>query len=181
MRSSPWRSRSDHSFALATASPRVGQAGLPDRRDDGPQKHDATPPRRWRRALAHGVRRGIAMATSAALLIGPTPLGMLTSRPVAAAPISFDGTTTYTQNFQSFSTTTGNSSITLQQMAEVSTLTGGSAISGWYTYLSGGSTGVRWFSADGGSSSTGGFRSMYSSSDGNLALGSQGSGNVIGF
>jgi autotransporter-associated beta strand protein len=141
-----------------------------------------TPPRRWRRALAHGVRRGIALLTSLALVIGPTPLGMLTGRPVVAAPIGFDGTTTYTQDFQGFSTTTGTSSITVQQMAEVSTLAGGGSVSGWYVYNQAGwATGNRWFAADGGASSTGGFRSMYSSSNGNLALGAQGSGNSVAF
>jgi len=147
-----------------------------------PRKAMASAPRTWRRRLARGVRHGIAMATSAALLIGPTPLGMLASRPVAAAPISFDGTTAYTQNFQSFSTTTGTSSITLQQMAEVSTLAGGGSVSGWYVYSQAGwTTGNRWFAADGGSSATGGFRSMYSSSNGNLALGSQGSSSSVAF
>lgn len=147
-----------------------------------PRKAIASSPRTWRRRLARGVRRGIALATGVALLIGPTPLGMLASRPVAAAPISFDGTTTYTQNFQSFSTTAGTSSITLQQMAEVSALSGGGSVSGWYVYnQSGWTTGNRWFAADGGSSSTGGFRSMYSTSSGNLALGAQGSSSSVAF
>lgn len=122
------------------------------------------------------------MATSMALFVGPGPGGPMGLRPAFAAPIAFDGNTTYTQDFQGFSSTTGTSSITLQQMAEVTTLAGGSAISGWYVYNQAGwATGNRWFSADGGSSSTGGFRSMYSSSNGNIALGSQGSGGSVAF
>ena len=89
---------------------------------------------------------------------------------------------TYTQDFQTFLTTSGSSSITQQQMAEIPTLANGGTVNGWYVYnQSGWATGFRWFSADSGSSSTGGFRSMYSSSGGNLALGSQGSGSSVGF
>lgn len=101
--------------------------------------------------------------------------------PAMAAPVTFT-TGTYTQNFQGFSTTAGTSSVTLQQMYDVSSLAGAGTVSGWYIYTQAGwATGNRWFAADGGASTTGGFRTLYSSSGGNLALGSQGSGNSVAF
>jgi fibronectin-binding autotransporter adhesin len=101
---------------------------------------------------------------------------------VAAAPITFDGTTTYTQNFDSMSSTSGTSAVTSSSMTEVSTLSGGTGITGWYVYgLGWTGTASKWFAADGGASSTGGFRGMYSSSGGNKALGSLASSSATGF
>jgi fibronectin-binding autotransporter adhesin len=107
-----------------------------------------------------------------------------------AAVISFDGTTAYTQDFQ---TMTGSALVTTQSlnvntMTEVSTLlTGSSGVQGWFILPQAGtgsnawttSTG-KWHGADSGSSSTGGFRQLYDSSGGR-ALGSQGSGSAFGF
>ena len=143
----------------------------------------------WRRrgggftaALATGLRRAIAVVTSLAIAIGPTPLGLLASRPAGAAPITFDGTTAYTQSFETMSSTTGTSAVVVSSMTEVSTLSGGTGITGWYIYGAGWTgTANKWFAADGGTSNAGGFRGMYSSAGGNKALGSQGSGSASGF
>ncbi|MBM4013189.1 MAG: hypothetical protein FJ286_17825, partial [Planctomycetes bacterium] len=89
---------------------------------------------------------------------------------------------TYSQNFQTFLTVSGSSQIIQRQMHETSALANGGSVNGWYVYNQGGwSTGIRWWAADGGTSTNGGFRSMYSSSSGNLALGSQGSASSVAF
>ena len=109
-----------------------------------------------------------------------------------AAVISFDGTTTYTQDFQ---TMTGTALVTTQSlnvntMTEVSTLlTGSPGVQGWFILPQSGTTGSgnpwttsssKWHGADSGSSSTGGFRQLIDLAGGR-ALGSQGSGSAFGF
>jgi len=107
-----------------------------------------------------------------------------------AAVISFDGTTAYTQDFQ---TMTGTALVTTQSlnvntMTEVSTLlTGSSGVQGWFILPQAGTgsnawttSSSKWHGADNGTSSTGGFRQLIDSSGGR-ALGSQGSGSAFGF
>ena len=100
-----------------------------------------------------------------------------------AAVISFDGTTTYTQDFQTMTgTAIATSSFAGSTMTEVSTLSGGTAgVQGWFIYGLGWTTAAaKWQGADAGGSSTGGFRQLYDTSGGR-ALGSQGSGSAYGF
>ncbi|MEY3529818.1 MAG: hypothetical protein RLZ70_886 [Verrucomicrobiota bacterium] len=100
-----------------------------------------------------------------------------------AAVISFDGTTTYTQDFQTMTgTAIATSSFAGSTMTEVSTLSGGTAgVQGWFIYGLGWTTAAaKWQGADAGGSSTGGFRQLYDTSGGR-ALGSQGSGSAHGF
>lgn len=109
-----------------------------------------------------------------------------------AAVISFDGSTAYTQDFQ---TMTGTALVTTQSlnvntMTEVSTLlTGSPGVQGWFILPQSGTTGSgnpwttsssKWHGADSGSSSTGGFRQLIDLAGGR-ALGSQGSGSAFGF
>ena len=101
----------------------------------------------------------------------------------AAGPISFDGTTTYTQDFQTMTgTAIATSSVAGSTMTEISTLSGGSAgVAGWYMYGLGWTTAAtKWQGADTGNSTTGGFRQLYDSTGGR-ALGSEGSGTAYGF
>ena len=101
----------------------------------------------------------------------------------AAGPISFDGTTTYTQDFQTMTgTAIAASSVAGSTMTEISTLSGGSAgVAGWYMYGLGWTTAAtKWQGADTGNSTTGGFRQLYDSTGGR-ALGSEGSGTAYGF
>ena len=100
-----------------------------------------------------------------------------------AAVISFDGTTTYAQDFQTMTgTAIATSSFAGSTMTEVSTLSGGTAgVQGWFIYGLGWTTAAaKWQGADAGGSSTGGFRQLYDTSGGR-ALGSQGSGSAYGF
>jgi autotransporter-associated beta strand protein len=100
-----------------------------------------------------------------------------------AAVISFDGTTAYTQDFQTMTgTAIATSTFAGSTMTEVSTLTGGSAgVQGWFIYGLGWTTAAaKWQGADTGASTTGGFRQIYDTSGGR-ALGSQGSGTAFGF
>ena len=107
-----------------------------------------------------------------------------------AAVISFDGTTAYTQDFQ---TMTGTALVTTQSlnvntMTEVSTLlTGSPGVQGWFILPQCGTgsnawttSSAKWHGADSGSSSTGGFRQLIDLAGGR-ALGSQGSGSAFGF
>jgi autotransporter-associated beta strand protein len=103
--------------------------------------------------------------------------------------ISFDGTTAYTQDFQTMTGTAILSGATLTQsltsstMTEVSTLvTGSSGVQGWFIYGLGwtGASTSKWYGADPGSSSSGGFRQVYDTSGGR-ALGALGSGSANGF
>jgi autotransporter-associated beta strand protein len=110
-----------------------------------------------------------------------------------AAVISFDGTTAYTQDFQTMTGTTilSTAAGTLTQpvvsstMTEVSTLVTGSAgVQGWFIYgftWPTADNNKKWYGADPGSSSSGGFRQLYDSSTGARALGSEGSGSAQGF
>jgi len=93
--------------------------------------------RRLRAAATARLRGAVAVATSVALAVGPGPAGMMASRAVAA-PISFDGSAAYTQNFQSM-TGANVAPVTLSgtTMLEISTLalSGSSAsVAGWYGY-----------------------------------------------
>ena len=100
-----------------------------------------------------------------------------------AAVISFDGTTAYTQDFQTMTgTAIATSTFAGSTMTEVSTLSGGSAgVQGWFIYGLGWTTAAaKWQGADAGASTTGGFRQIYDTSGGR-ALGSQGSGSAYGF
>jgi len=100
-----------------------------------------------------------------------------------AAVISFDGTTAYTQDFQTMTgTALATSTFAGSTMTEVSTLSGGSAgVQGWFIYGLGWTTAAaKWQGADAGGSTTGGFRQIYDTSGGR-ALGSQGSGSAYGF
>jgi autotransporter-associated beta strand protein len=100
-----------------------------------------------------------------------------------AAVISFDGTTAYTQDFQTMTgTAIATSTFAGSTMTEVSTLSGGSAgVQGWFIYGLGWTTAAaKWQGADAGASTTGGFRQIYDTSGGR-ALGSQGSGSAQGF
>ena len=102
---------------------------------------------------------------------------------VTAGPIQFDGTTTYTQDFQTMTgTAIATSSVAGSTMTEISTLSGGSAgVAGWYMYGLGWTTAAtKWQGADTGNSTTGGFRQLYDSTGGR-ALGSEGSGTAYGF
>ena len=104
--------------------------------------------------------------------------------------ISFNGTTAYTQDFQ---TMTGTALVTTQSlnvntMTEVSTLlTGSPGVQGWFILPQCGTgsnawttSSAKWHGADSGSSSTGGFRQLIDLAGGR-ALGSQGSGSAFGF
>lgn len=126
------------------------------------------------RHVSQFVRKAIAIG---ATVILATPF---IGGPAIAAPVGYT-TGTYSQNFSGFTTTGTAMSMTLQQMYEVNSLSGGGTVTGWYAYVNAGSTGNRWLGSDTGSSNSGGFRAMYSSSGGNLAIGSQGSGNAQGF
>ena len=100
-----------------------------------------------------------------------------------AAVISFDGTTAYTQDFQTMTgTAIATSTFAGSTMTEVSTLSGGSAgVQGWFVYGLGWTTAAaKWQGADAGASSTGGFRQLYDTSGGR-ALGSEGSSSAYGF
>jgi len=100
-----------------------------------------------------------------------------------AAVISFDGTTTYSQDFQTMTgTAIATSTFAVSTMTEVSTLSGGSAgVQGWFIYGQGWTgSAAKWQGADNGGSSTGGFRQLYDSAGGR-ALGSEGSSSAYGF
>lgn len=96
-----------------------------------------------------------------------------------AAPISFDGTAAYTQDFQTMTGSALSSSVVpVSTMTEISTLSGGSTgVQGWFTYGQGyTSSNSKWLGADTGASNTGGIRQMIDGAGGR-ALGSEGSGS----
>ena len=121
----------------------------------------------------------------------------------SGAPIDFAGTSTYTQDFQSMTTTATTSAVLGLTMTEVSTLSGGSSgVQGWYIYggsgsalstiisgagsdatWTGGVSKPKWQGADKGSSATGGFRELIDTASPVVgrALGSEGSGSAMGF
>ncbi len=119
----------------------------------------------------------LRVVLSAVLLLAGMPTAAL------AAPIDFNGTNAYTQNFQSMTSPAAASSVTGSAMTEVSTLNGGTGITGWYIYgLGWNGAANRWIGADSGTSTTGGFRQLIdTASPVNRALGSQGSGSATGF
>jgi hypothetical protein len=93
------------------------------------------------------------------------------------AAVSFAGGT-YLQDFQSMTDSNlAAGIIATTTMHEVAALGGGGSVSGWYAY--GTSASPRW-GRDNGASGTGGFYAMRDGTTA-LALGSQGSGNNIGF
>jgi len=103
----------------------------------------------------------------------------------APRSVDFNGNT-YTQNFDSMTSGTANSvALSASTMTEVSSLTGGGSVNGWYIYATGWSTGPatsKWVAGDTGGSNAGGFREMIDSGTSiGRALGSQGSGSAVGF
>lgn len=103
---------------------------------------------------------------------------------VFAGPIQFDGTAAYTQNFQSMTTTTNSVALAGLTMTEVSSLSGGGSVTGWYIYGQGWTTAVttKYVAGDTGGSSTGGFRQLIDTqSTVGRALGSQGSSSAAGW
>jgi hypothetical protein len=87
---------------------------------------------------------------------------------------------TYTQDFQSItSTNLTPATIANTTMFEVSGLSGGGTVSGWYAYHQASGT-PRWGRSDGNSNSGSFFGMFDSQSTPNRAFGSQGSGGIIG-
>lgn len=119
----------------------------------------------------------LRVSLSAVLLVAGIPTAAL------AAPINFDGSSAYSQNFQSMTSPAGTSSVTATAMTEVSTLNGGGSVTGWYIYGQGWTNSAnKWIGADAGTSATGGFRELIDTQPTpNRALGSQGSGSATGF
>jgi autotransporter-associated beta strand protein len=103
----------------------------------------------------------------------------------SAGPISFDGTTTYTQDFQSM--TTGSNTVALagSTMTEISTLAGGGVgVAGWYFYgqLWTTASTAKWVAGDTGSGTGGGFRELIDTQPTvGRAFGSLASGSAAGF
>ncbi len=103
---------------------------------------------------------------------------------VTAGPISFDGTTTYTQDFQSMTTGTNTVALAGSTMTEVSALTGGGGVQGWYVYGQNWTTAstAKWVAGDTGSGTGGGFRELIDTQPTvGRALGSLASGSAGGF
>ena len=102
----------------------------------------------------------------------------------SAAPIQFDGTTTYTQDFQSMTTGTNTVALAGSTMTEVSALTGGGGVQGWYVYGQNWTTAAtsKWVAGDTGSGTGGGFRELIDTQPTvGRALGSLASGSAGGF
>lgn len=119
---------------------------------------------------------------------GPLPfaaLFALGAAGAAGAVYDFNGTATYTQNFEGLSSTLANPSTTPGSgMNELTTLAGNSAsVNSWFIYGTAGWA-LKW-GVSNGSSSTGSFFGMVNSGTAasvtNHALGSQGSGGNFGF
>ena len=103
---------------------------------------------------------------------------------VTAGPISFDGTTTYTQDFQSMTSATNTVALAGSTMTEVSALTGGGGVQGWYVYGQNWTTAStsKWVAGDTGSGTGGGFRELIDTQPTvGRALGSLASGSAGGF
>ena len=104
---------------------------------------------------------------------------------VTAGPISFDGTTTYTQDFEGLSSTTASGATPGSGMNELTTLAGNSttSVSSWFVYGTAG-WGLKW-GVTNGSSNAGSFYALVNSATAgsvtNHALGSLASGSNIGF
>ena len=103
----------------------------------------------------------------------------------SAGPISFDGTTTYTQDFQSMTTGTNTVAIAGSTMTEISTLAGGGVgVAGWYFYgqLWTTASTAKWVAGDTGSGTGGGFRELIDTQPTvGRAFGSLASGSAAGF
>ena len=102
----------------------------------------------------------------------------------SAGPIQFDGTTTYTQDFQTMTTGTNTVALAGSTMTEVSTFTGGGGVQGWYVYGQLWTTAAtsKWVAGDTGSSTTGGFRELIDTQPTvGRALGSLASSSAGGF
>ena len=102
----------------------------------------------------------------------------------SAGPIQFDGTTTYTQDFQSMTTGTNTVALAGSTMTELSALTGGLSVQGWYVYGQNWSTAstAKWVAGDTGSGTGGGFRELIDTQPTvGRALGSLASGSAGGF
>lgn len=103
----------------------------------------------------------------------------------AAGPISFDGTTTYTQDFQTMTTGTNAVALAGSTMTEISTLAGGNVgVAGWYFYgqLWTTPSTAKWVAGDTGSGTGGGFRELIDTQPTvGRALGSLASGSAGGF
>ena len=103
---------------------------------------------------------------------------------VTAGPISFDGTTTYTQDFQSMTSGTNTVALAGSTMTEVSALTGGGGVQGWYVYGQNWTTAstAKWVAGDTGSGTGGGFRELIDTQPTvGRAFGSLASGSAGGF
>jgi len=128
-----------------------------------------------RPALVRCPRRGI-FPFAALLALGAAG--------AAAGPISFDGTSTYTQDFQSMTTGTNTVALAGSTMTELSALTGGGGVQGWYVYGQNWTTAStsKWVAGDTGSSTTGGFRELIDTQPTvGRAFGSLASGSAGGF
>ena len=103
----------------------------------------------------------------------------------SAAPISFDGTTTYTQDFQTMTTGTNTVALAGSTMTEISTLAGGNVgVAGWYFYgqLWTTPSTAKWVAGDTGSGTGGGFRELIDTQPTvGRAFGSLASGSAAGF
>ena len=103
----------------------------------------------------------------------------------SAGPISFDGTTTYTQDFQSMTTGTNTVAIAGSTMTEIATLAGGGVgVAGWYFYgqLWTTASTAKWVAGDTGSGTGGGFRELIDTQPTvGRAFGSLASGSAAGF
>jgi len=104
---------------------------------------------------------------------------------VTAGPINFNGTTTYTQDFEGLSSTTASGATPGSGMNELTTLAGNSttSVSSWFVYGTAG-WGLKW-GVTNGSSNAGSFYALVNSATAgsvtNHALGSLASGSNIGF
>ena len=104
---------------------------------------------------------------------------------VTAGPINFNGTTTYTQDFEGLSSTTASGATPGSGMNELTTLAGNSttSVSSWFVYGTAG-WGLKW-GVTNGSSNSGSFYALVNSATAgsvtNHALGSLASSNNIGF
>ena len=104
---------------------------------------------------------------------------------VTAGPINFNGTTTYTQDFEGLSSTTASGATPGSGMNELTTLAGNSttSVSSWFVYGTAG-WGLKW-GVTNGSSNSGSFYALVNSATAgsvtNHALGSLASSSNIGF
>ena len=116
-------------------------------------------------------------------LLAAGTCAMIAAGSTNAGVVSLTGNS-YSQNFQTFGTgSVTNAVVPYNTMTEASTLTGGGSVTGWYVYGQGYTTSnTKWVPQDSGTSTAGGFRSMYSAASGttaaNYAFGAQASGTA---